>query len=97
VTGNGPAIHSSASETSNTKEYAMDQYAVLVTLMRQARDDSPENARRREQLLWLEQQTREARRRRRREHVRRAWTALTAFRRTPSNRRTRRIDAPDLR
>jgi hypothetical protein len=71
----------------------MDQHALLMhTFMRQARVDSPENARRREHPLRLEQETREARRRRRREHVRRARTALTAFRRTRSNHGTRRIE-----
>ena len=76
----------------------MDQHALLMhTLMRQARVDSPQNARRREHLLQLERETREARRRRRREHVRWARSALTAFRRRRSNDRTRPIEAPDLR
>lgn len=51
----------------------MDRHALLMhTLLRQARVDSPENARRREQLSRVERETRGARRRRRREHACRA-------------------------
>jgi len=54
----------------------MDQHALLMhTLIRHAQVDSPERARRREHLLWLEREASEARRRRR-ERVRRVGNAL---------------------
>jgi hypothetical protein len=71
----------------------MNQHALMHTLVRQGQVDSPESARRREQLLWLERETREARRHRRRERVRRGWNALITLHRTASNDSTRRINA----
>ena len=68
----------------------MDQHTLLMrTLGRQPSFDSPEIARRREQLLVLERDAREMRRRRRRERVRLAWNALVALRRTGSDHRVR--------
>jgi hypothetical protein len=76
----------------------MNQHTVLThTLIRHAHVDSPESARRREQLLWLEREARAARRRRRRERIRRAGNAVIAFHGKATDDRTRRIEAPDLR
>jgi hypothetical protein len=76
----------------------MDQHALLIyTLMRLAHVDSPEDARRREQLLRLEREALEARRRRRHNRLRRVWSALTAPRSTQREQETRRAEAPDLR
>jgi len=55
----------------------MNPQALLIhTLAGHAWVDSPESARRREQLLWLERETRDARRRGRRERIRRGWNLL---------------------
>jgi hypothetical protein len=62
----------------------MDQHALLMhTLIRQAQVDSPERARRREHLLWLERDAREAHRRPR-ERVRRVGNGLITLHRTVS-------------
>jgi len=76
----------------------MNHHALLMhTLIRDAHVDSPESARRREQLLWLERETREARRRRRRARVRRGWNVPITLLRTVSDDWMRRIETPDLR
>ncbi len=60
----------------------MNQYALLMhTVMRYQNLDSPELARRRENLASFEREAREARRRRRREFVRRNLNSLSAFHR----------------
>jgi hypothetical protein len=75
----------------------MDRHALLIhTVIRHPQVDSPEIARRREQLLRLEQEAREARRHRRRERVRRARSALFTLHRTGSDDRVRRVEASDL-
>jgi hypothetical protein len=54
----------------------MDQHALLMyTLVRHTHVDSPEHARRREQLLRLEREALAARRRRRHDRLRRVWSA----------------------
>jgi hypothetical protein len=74
----------------------MNEHALLMhTLMRHASADSPDNARRREHLLWLERERREARRRRRRQRVRTARHGLTKLYRTGSDDRMRRVEAVD--
>ena len=60
----------------------MNQHALLMyTTMRYQNVDSPELARRRENLASFERETREASRRRRREFVRRNLNSLSAFHR----------------
>jgi hypothetical protein len=75
----------------------MDQHALLMhTLIRHTHFDTPESARRRGHLLWLEPETREARRRRRRQRIHRSWNALITSHRTVSDDSVRRMGAPDL-
>ena len=75
----------------------MDHHTLfMLTLIRHARVDSPETARRKEHLLRLEREAREARSRRRRERVRRVEDALITLHRTVSHA-SRGIEAPDLR
>lgn len=82
---------------SNSKGHEMNQHTLLThTVIRHPSVDSPENARCREHLLWLEARAREARRRRRRERVRRGWNVLITSHRTGSDDWMRRIEAPDL-
>jgi hypothetical protein len=69
----------------------------LLTLMRHASVDSPENARRGEHLSLLERATRQAHTRRRRERIRRAWNTLITSHRTGSDDWMRQVEAPDLR
>jgi hypothetical protein len=64
----------------------MNQHALMHTVVRQGLVDSPESARRREQLLSLERETREARRHRRRERIRRVWDVLTLLHEAPDVR-----------
>jgi hypothetical protein len=65
----------------------MNHHALVIhTLTRDTSVDSPERARRREHLLFLERETREARRHRRRELVRRVLAVLTPFREAPDVR-----------
>ncbi len=60
----------------------MNQYALLMhTVMRYQNLDSPELARRRENLASFEREAREARRRRRRAFVRRNLNRLSVFHR----------------
>lgn len=76
----------------------MNHHPLLIhTLTRHASVDSPESARRREHLLWLERETREARRRRRREWIRRGWNVLIPLHRNGTDGSSRRTEAPDLR
>jgi hypothetical protein len=65
----------------------MDQHALLMhTVMRYQNLDSPELARRRENLASFEREAREARRRRRRAFVRRTLNGLSVFHRDGDER-----------
>jgi hypothetical protein len=72
----------------------MNQHALLMhTTMRYQSLDSPELARRRENLASFERETREARRRRRREFVRRTLNGFSVFHRD-GNTRMQPCDSP---
>jgi hypothetical protein len=67
----------------------MDPNALILhTLVRRPEALSPQAARRRAELFWLETDVREARRRRRRELLLGAWNTATA---------SRRLAAPEAR
>jgi hypothetical protein len=73
----------------------MNQHLVMHTVTRYQNPDSPELARRRENLTLFEREAREARRRRRSEFTNRLLNALSAFRRADTDEQMRRCERPE--
>jgi hypothetical protein len=72
----------------------MNQHLLMHTVMRYQNPDSPELARRRENLTLFEPEAREARRRRRSEFTNRLLNALSASRRADTDEQMRRCERP---